>query len=312
MSEDKILPEKESSHDIPTSAGENQPVQPDVKESKQESVKSISESQPLPNESFEPIPLQKLETEKMEIHHHGHVHEKKKWKEYLFQFLMLFLAVFCGFLAEYQLEHIIENSREKQFMQSMVEDLHKDIVTLERHFKFAKRQQAGLDSLNNMLNEGRLEKVDVREMYILQKKHIRFAVMRLVNRTELQLKNSGGMRLIRNKTVADAIIKYWGEGEKTYTTIKNLENNRDKAWDMSHLLFHNKYYKNTESLENVELIGDPELISKDPVLLSTFSNRVDLMMDMIRMWYKHQLVELEEDAKNLIQLIIKEYDLERG
>ena len=41
----------------------------------------------------------------MEVHHHGHVHEKKKWKEYLFQFLMLFLAVFCGFLAEYQLEH---------------------------------------------------------------------------------------------------------------------------------------------------------------------------------------------------------------
>jgi hypothetical protein len=27
----------------------------------------------------------------MEVHHHGHVHEKKKWKEYLFQFLMLFL-----------------------------------------------------------------------------------------------------------------------------------------------------------------------------------------------------------------------------
>ncbi len=219
---------------------------------------------------------------------------------------MLFLAVFCGFLAEYQLEHVIENSREKQFMESMVEDLQKDIVTLERHFKYAERQQGGLDSLNNILNEGRLEKVDVREMYILQKKHIRFRVMRLVNRTEMQLKNSGGMRLIRNKTVADAIIQYWGEGEITYATMKNLENNRDNAWELSHHLFHNKYYKNIGSLENVELIGDPELISKDPLILATFSNRVDLMMDMIRMWYKHQLVELEKDAKNLIQLINKE------
>jgi hypothetical protein len=27
---------------------------------------------------------------------------------------MLFLAVFCGFLAEYQLEHKIEKNREKQ------------------------------------------------------------------------------------------------------------------------------------------------------------------------------------------------------
>ncbi len=44
---------------------------------------------------------QKTEIEKMEVHHHGHVHEKKKWKEYLFQFLMLFPAVFLGFLAEY-------------------------------------------------------------------------------------------------------------------------------------------------------------------------------------------------------------------
>jgi hypothetical protein len=51
----------------------------------------------------------------MEVHHHGHVHEKKKWKEYLFQFLMLFLPVFCGFLAEYQLEHTL-NIKERKNM----------------------------------------------------------------------------------------------------------------------------------------------------------------------------------------------------
>ena len=28
---------------------------------------------------------------------------------------MLFLAVFCGFLAEYQLEHTIEHRKEKQY-----------------------------------------------------------------------------------------------------------------------------------------------------------------------------------------------------
>jgi hypothetical protein len=58
----------------------------------------------------------------MEVHHHAHdpaaPHHKKNWKSYFWEFLMLFLAVFCGFLAEYQLEHIIENSREKQFIES--------------------------------------------------------------------------------------------------------------------------------------------------------------------------------------------------
>ncbi len=36
---------------------------------------------------------------------------------------MLFLAVFCGFLAEYQLEHVIEHQREKGYMKNMLEDL---------------------------------------------------------------------------------------------------------------------------------------------------------------------------------------------
>ncbi len=69
-----------------------------------------------------------------------------------------------------------------------------------------------------------------------------------------------------------------------YTKKRNGKSNRDNAWDLPHLLFHNKYYKNIGSLVNVEFIGDPELISKDPVILATFSNRVDLMKDMIRMW----------------------------
>ena len=38
---------------------------------------------------------------------------------------MLFLAVFCGFLAEYKLEQTIERHREKEYMQLMVEDLKK-------------------------------------------------------------------------------------------------------------------------------------------------------------------------------------------
>ncbi len=50
----------------------------------------------------------KTETSNMEVHHHTHpAHGKKTWKAYFWEFLMLFLAVFCGFLAEYQLEHVI-------------------------------------------------------------------------------------------------------------------------------------------------------------------------------------------------------------
>ena len=39
------------------------------------------------------------ETEDMEVHHHAHHERKKKWKSYFWEFLMLFLEVFCRFFS---------------------------------------------------------------------------------------------------------------------------------------------------------------------------------------------------------------------
>src|SRR5215471_5281072 len=43
----------------------------------------------------------------MEVHHHPHV-EKKRFKEYFLEFLMIFLAVTLGFFAENIREHFAE------------------------------------------------------------------------------------------------------------------------------------------------------------------------------------------------------------
>ena len=62
----------------------------------------------------------------MEVHHHAHS-SRKKWTNYLWEFVMLFLAVFCGFLAEYQLEHKIEKERAEKYLQSMLLDVRTNI-----------------------------------------------------------------------------------------------------------------------------------------------------------------------------------------
>jgi hypothetical protein len=46
----------------------------------------------------------------MEVHAHTHT-ARKKWTHYFWEFLMLFLAVFCGFLAENYREHYVEHQR---------------------------------------------------------------------------------------------------------------------------------------------------------------------------------------------------------
>ena len=48
----------------------------------------------------------------MEIHHHPHV-EKKNFKEYLLEGLMIFLAVSMGFTAESIRERLVEKERDR-------------------------------------------------------------------------------------------------------------------------------------------------------------------------------------------------------
>ena len=76
----------------------------------------------------------------MEVHAHTHT-ARKKWTHYFWEFLMLFLAVFCGFLAEYQLEHKIETDREKNLYNSMYEDLKMDTVVIKFHCSKPNRRE---------------------------------------------------------------------------------------------------------------------------------------------------------------------------
>jgi len=66
----------------------------------------------------------------MEVHHHTAPKKEKHFKHYLFEFLMLFLAVSAGFLVENQRVHIVENKREKIFIKSFVEDLKQDTANI--------------------------------------------------------------------------------------------------------------------------------------------------------------------------------------
>jgi hypothetical protein len=86
----------------------------------------------------------------MEVHQHAHT-SRKKWTHYLWEFLMLFLAVFCGFLAEYQLEHKIERDRSRQFLQSMLVDVSTNIVILDSLMTQNQIIVANHDSLVNWL-----------------------------------------------------------------------------------------------------------------------------------------------------------------
>src|SRR6201999_2011388 len=75
----------------------------------------------------------KLQTEEMEVHHHPDLHhEKKPWKEYILEYIMIFLAVTTGFFAESLREHMADNSKEHEFIVSMIEDARTDTANINK------------------------------------------------------------------------------------------------------------------------------------------------------------------------------------
>jgi hypothetical protein len=62
----------------------------------------------------------------MEAHHPHHPTHKKKWSEYIIEFVMLFAAVTLGFLAENLREHQIMNHRVEQNKIAILKDLQTD------------------------------------------------------------------------------------------------------------------------------------------------------------------------------------------
>ncbi len=62
----------------------------------------------------------------MEVHAHSHHQVGNRWKERFWEFLMLFLAVFCGFLAENLREHQAEKKREIQYARELYSELLDD------------------------------------------------------------------------------------------------------------------------------------------------------------------------------------------
>ena len=122
---------------------------------------------------------------------------------------MLFLAVFCGFLAEYKLEHVIEHQREKQYIESLIADLKSDQDVLSQHIVHVKTGLSMMDSVINILNMPLQIADNTGNLYYLARLAPRLNPLSTNNRTFEQLKNSGNFRLIRNIEISNKIMTYY-------------------------------------------------------------------------------------------------------
>jgi hypothetical protein len=249
----------------------------------------------------------------MEVHHHPHV-EKKNFKEYLLEGLMIFVAVSMGFIAENIREHLANNEKEKSYMESMLVDLKKDTAEVSRTIYLQNILLRKMDSALSIPVE-KLKNIDVQDTFY---HHFIFFygwewTFTRYDNTISQLKNAGGFSILQNKKVVDSIsnLNITYEGNLNFITehfyVPRWQRLDEFAMQLMILPEISTYYK--DPIYDTYLPHNEILLRYDRPLLEQLYSFIRFEkgdIDIIKFWEKQYLIE----ASSLIELIKNEYNLE--
>ena len=250
----------------------------------------------------------------MEVHAHTHT-PRKKWTHYFWEFLMLFLAVFCGFLAEYQLEHKIEKDRAKQYISSLYEDLKNDTVRINRLLKYDDDKITALNTMYTCYDTVFKNLQSTSCMGILLKHSRSNKGFVLTDRTLKQLANAGGYRLLK-KEDADSIIvyenMYKGYLDFQTTVFQQAQDNvRNTLNQMADFKVIAPVQLTTATMDvdtTRSTLSGPLLFTEDKVLLNKWFNELAMYLRTTN-GQRNSILQLKNKAVSLIEYYKNKYHL---
>jgi hypothetical protein len=245
----------------------------------------------------------------MEVHHRSHT-APKKWTHYFFDFLMLFLAVISGFIAENIREHRIEHIREKEMMRALLIDLKADIAQIDSLKIKRTLRNKDCDSLISLLSNSPGSNKESRALiYFYGRNASRRLHFRPQDGTLEQLKNSGGFRVVHNTSVLNTINLYVLGLKANLENIDVEEKELSEYTDKAAKIFDIKVFQEMMKGDAVTRpSGSPSLLSYDPLLLNELCIKLHYWkrtsVSVIKSFDK-----LKENAERLIGSISNEYHL---
>ena len=176
----------------------------------------------------------------MEVQKHPHhVTHKKKWAEYVLEFLMLFLAVFLGFIAENIREHYAEKENAKRYLTSYRDELLQQKGIFTQYIKLYQKKIVLADSLKNIFfNKMENDQINVVERLLVPS--ISLIEVPFNTSSYDQMVSSGALRYINSIALRDTMGAYKSQMEitKAYNT-RILQTLANITFDISKILdFH--------------------------------------------------------------------------
>ena len=251
----------------------------------------------------------------MEVHHHPEV-EKKGFKEYLLEGLMIFLAVTMGFFAESIRENITDRHKEHEYMTSLRRDLQNDISEA----KFIKQDKLrGLSLIDSTLRsfENGDFKTKTSDLYYWARYLGIRNYFKANDGTIQQLNNAGGLRLIHKRNVLDS-LQHYINNVKDELSLQGIEeaqliSYKESSGEVFDAQATNKMYMKSDTgvarLTFQKLDHNPPLISYD----SRDINKMLMKLVVLKGIRLAELINMNRTIRKadlLIQLVKKEYNLD--
>ena len=255
--------------------------------------------------------LTESEIKTMEVHHHPQV-EKKSFKEYLLEGLMIFIAVSMGFFAENIRESISDNEQGKEYAISLVRNLKEDTAYLSMVIAENKGKLEGLKDLVRLSQKDLSSPQTRQELYKYSSQSIAYYSMFKSNDATLQqLKNSGGLRFIRKAHASDSIAKLIVETEAIYSAEKIYLDATNAAMNASHeILDKSVYYDSTYFLNDKFTNKTLPLLTNDNNKQKQFFNKIVSEIGATNLYIKN-MEKRKPYFVDLIAFLQKEYHLEK-
>jgi hypothetical protein len=242
--------------------------------------------------------------------------ERKRFKEYLLEGLMIFVAVSMGFIAENVREEVKEHSDIKESMISLLDDLKSDIEKNGTGLIRNEYSMQQADSLIYTLNH-RIQ--NTKDIYFFSRAvTVNIDYLYPNMRTFEQMKSSGLLRAIKNKQLANLIgIYYAGFQAVDYQTAlinqKIIDVHAANAEVLNAFVLREQASVKISDSSIIQKVArpttNPPLLTSDKIKI----NKVAIQYLYLRgtiILYNEPLKKLNEKAKNLIEEIQKEYNLE--
>jgi hypothetical protein len=246
----------------------------------------------------------------MEIHHQHHhdhpQHKEKVWAHYALEFFMLFLAVFCGFLAENFRESRIEKERENVFMENLYQDLKDDTANFSNYDKSTSEFARSIDTVMLLMNSPDRD-AHLSKIYFLARMATLYSTSFFSNeRTFDEMKSSGYLRLIKNRQIADSISGYYYSLKRLSFQNELIGNRTGDYMSEAGKVFDAQVLFKILKDRKVPSADSLKLLSEDPMAINQLLARAQYFYGS-RLLQQRWCAERAQKAQRLLQLIKKEY-----